>query len=312
MSDLSTAPVSPSTDAERAEFSTVITPALLKFYADCARTIVWRTPETSAWGVLLSEVMSQQTPVKRVEPSWIEWMRSWPTPAHLAAADTADVLRAWGKLGYPRRALRLKECAQAIVDKHGGEVPESVPALLALPGIGDYTARAVAAFAYRQRVPVVDTNVRRTYGRLVDGKFLPPAASKRELALVESMLPESPEVAAQWSVAIMELGALVCTTKPDCASCPLIDACTWQRLGRPAPSEAEQDKARKRVQKFAGTDRQVRGKIMAVLRDATSPVAMPDIEAVWPQDPAQLSRALFSLLEDGLAIQDANGHVTLP
>lgn len=312
MSDLSTAPLSPNSDTEREEFSKVITPTLLEFYANNARTIVWRTPETSAWGVLLSEVMSQQTPVKRVEPSWVEWMHTWPTPEDLAAADIAEVLRAWGKLGYPRRALRLKDCAEAIVDKHGGEVPDSVSDLLELPGIGDYTARAVAAFAFRQRVPVVDTNVRRVYGRLVSGKFLPPAASKRELALVESMLPEAPEVAAQWSVAIMELGALVCTTKPDCDSCPLIDACTWQRLGCPQPSEAEQAKARKRVQKFTGTDRQVRGKIMAVLREATSSVPLADVEVVWPQDPAQFSRALFSLLEDGLAIQDANGHVALP
>lgn len=305
-------PLAPANDADRAEFSRIITPALLTFYSDHARSIVWRTPETSAWGVLLSEVMSQQTPVKRVEPSWIEWMNTWPTPADLAAADTADVLRAWGKLGYPRRALRLKECAQAIVDRHAGEVPQSVEELLSLPGIGDYTARAVAAFAYQQRVPVVDTNVRRVFVRLVEGRFLPGSASKRELALVESMLPQEPSRAALWSVAIMELGALVCTTKPDCESCPLISACTWQRLGSPAPSEAEQDKARKRVQKFAGTDRQVRGKIMAVLREASQPVPMTEIEVVWPQDPAQLSRALFSLLEDGLAVQDSQGHVSLP
>lgn len=304
------APV-PSNDTQRAEFSAAITPALLQFYAEHAREIVWRTPATTAWGVLLSEVMSQQTPVRRVEPSWEEWMERWPTPTALAAADTADVLRAWGKLGYPRRALRLKECAQAIVDLHGGEVPSAVEDLLKLPGIGEYTSRAVAAFSYRQRVPVVDTNVRRVYSRLVDGRFLPGTPSKKELAHVEAMLPEDSETAATWSVAIMELGALICTTKPQCELCPLKQACSWQQLGCPAPKEEDLAKAKKRVQKFEGTDRQVRGKIMAVLREAHAPVPQSAIDIVWP-DGAQRSRALYSLLDDGLAVQHDNGMFSLP
>lgn len=282
---------------------------LRDWYHANGRTIIWRNPSTSAWGILLSEVMSQQTPVARVEPIWKEWIERWPTPALFAEATPDQVLRAWGKLGYPRRALRLLECAQAIVVRHGGEVPRDVEKLLALPGIGDYTARAVAAFAYGQRVPVVDTNVRRVYRRLIDGQFLPGPARKAELALVEALLPDSG--APEFSVALMELGALVCTTNPKCDLCPVRDVCAWQQAGCPAPSEEEVAAAKRRVQKFEGTDRQVRGLIMDVLRAATEPVSLSEIDVVWP-DAAQRSRALFSLLEDGLAEQDEKGYFHLP
>lgn len=282
---------------------------LIDWYEAHGRDIAWRHPGTSPWGVLLSEVMSQQTPVVRVEPAWIAWMERWPTPAALASASNADVLRAWDRLGYPRRALRLKECAQAIVEGHGGEVPCDVDALLALPGIGDYTARAVAAFAFGLRVPVVDTNVRRVYARLMKGQLLPGLARRQDLADVAALLPE--RRAPEFSVAIMELGALVCTTKPACSSCPLIDVCSWQRAGRPEPAAHEIAAAKKRVQKFEGTDRQVRGKIMRLLREARSPVPLAQIDAVW-EDAAQRSRALFSLVEDGLAVQVGEQHFALP
>ena len=285
---------------------------LITWFAANKRDIVWRTPDTSAWGILLSEVMSQQTPVKRVEPIWQEWMRRWPTPTDFAQASADDVLRAWGKLGYPRRALRLLECARVVVDKHGGDVPSDVDELLALPGIGDYTARAVAAFAYGQRVPVVDTNVRRVYSRWKLGRFLPGAASKRDLAQVEALLPQEPQQAADMSVALMELGALVCTaTSPDCDACPLIKNCAWQSAGCPEPSAEELARAKKRVQKFTGTDRQVRGLIMDVLRGATAPVPQSRIDAAWPDAP-QRARALYSLLTDGLAEQTPDGLFQLP
>lgn len=283
---------------------------LLPWFRTHARPLAWRNPSTSAWGILLSEVMSQQTPVARVEPIWVEWMQRWPTPAALADAPTDAVLRAWGRLGYPRRALRLKDCAQALVDSHDGEVPASVEELLALPGVGDYTARAVAAFHFGQRVPVVDTNVRRVYRRVIDGRFLPGTASRRELTEVAAILPT--EDAPEFSAALMELGALVCTaTAPDCPACPLRAQCEWQRLGCPAPTEAEELAAKKRVQKFTGTDRQVRGLIMAVLREAEAPVPKERIDIIWPDD-AQRSRALFSLLQDGLAEQDEQGYFHLP
>lgn len=283
---------------------------ILQWFRINARDLAWRDPDTSAWGILLSEVMSQQTPVARVEPIWLEWMEKWPTPEAFAAASTDEVLRAWGKLGYPRRALRLLECAREIVDKHGGRVPDTVEELLALPGIGDYTARAVAAFAFQQNVPVVDTNVRRVYKRAVEGRFLQGTASKKELIDVTSILPA--ENGPEFSAGIMELGALVCTaTSPKCAVCPLLDLCEWQRLGCPAPSEEELASAKKRVQKFMGTDRQVRGLIMDVLRGAETPVEKSRIDLVWP-DAAQRSRALFSLIDDGLAEQDENGLFHLP
>ena len=296
------------------------------WYRDNARDLPWRRPGTTPWGILLSEVMSHQTPVARVAPSWEEWIARWPTPADLAAAPTDAVLRAWGTLGYPRRALRLKECAQTLVDAWDGAVPRSVDSLLALPGIGDYTARAVAAFAYGKAVPVVDTNVRRVYARAVLGRPL-ARPQKAELAWVAELLPgAAPDSAAEadsapaadasasdaavFSAGLMELGALVCTaTNPACDTCPLLDDCAWVAAGCPEPTEEEL--ARRKVQKFEGTDRQVRGKIMKVLRDADAPVSQSAIDVVWPDD-AQRSRALYSLLEDGLAAQDADGRFRLP
>lgn len=253
--------------------------------------------------MLLSEVMSHQTQVERVAPIWQEWMQRWPTPVAFAQASTAEVLRAWGSLGYPRRALRLKECAQVIVDEHGGEVPEDVDKLLALPGIGDYTARAVACFAYGKNVPVVDTNVRRVVARVERGEAL-GAPGKKEIEQVAALLPE--QNGPEFSVGLMELGALVCTARaPKCEECPVRSECTWLAAGKP---EAE---VKKRAQRFVGTDRQVRGKIMRLLRESESPVEQKLIDDLW-HDPAQLSRALFSLLEDGLAEQDEKGYFHLP
>lgn len=287
---------------------TVIDPSIVStWFAANARDLPWRRPETSAWGVLVSEVMSQQTPVARVAPQWEEWMECWPTPADLAAAPTAEVLRAWGSLGYPRRALRLKECAGEVVAKHDGNVPSGVAELLELPGIGDYTARAVAAFAFEQAVPVVDTNVRRVYARAVLGRPL-AKPQKAELEWVAALLPETN--AHVFSAGLMELGALVCTaTRPACEACPLASSCAWLAAGSPPPTEEEL--ASKKVQKFEGTDRQVRGKIMKVLREASAPVPQAEIDVVWPDAP-QRSRALYSLLEDGLAVQNDDGLFHLP
>ena len=304
------------------------TATVIAWYRANARDLPWRRPGTTPWGVLLSEVMSHQTPVARVAPIWEEWIARWPTPADLAAASTDDVLRAWGTLGYPRRALRLKECAQTLADDWSNHVPPSVPALLALPGIGDYTARAVAAFAYGQAVPVVDTNVRRVYARAVLGRpiarpqkaelewvaeLLPGAAAPAPDATGAAPAPRTPDRAtdaAMFSAGLMELGALVCTaTNPACSSCPLRDDCAWLAAGSPAPTAEEL--ARRKVEKFAGTDRQVRGKIMKILREASEPVPQSEIDLVWP-DVTQRSRALYSLLEDGLATQDADGRFRLP
>ena len=273
-----------------------------------ARDLPWRRPDTTPWGVLVSEFMLQQTPVSRVDPIWRDWMECWPTPSALAAAPRSDVLRAWGRLGYPRRAIRLHDAAAAITEQHGGAVPSDVDALEALPGIGSYTARAVAAFGYGRRAPVVDTNVRRVVARAVHGRGdAGPARTKADLADVDALLPHDDAGAAVVSAGLMELGAVVCTARsPRCPLCPVAHTCAWVAAGKPA-----YDGPRKPVQRFAGTDRQVRGRLMDVLRTAPEPVERTALDAVW-SDAGQRDRCLHSLLVDGLAEQTDDGRFALP
>ena len=281
--------------------------AIVDWYATAARDLPWRRPGIDAWSVLVSEVMLQQTPVARVEPAWRAWLERWPTPADLAAASPADVIRAWGKLGYPRRALRLREAAAAIVERHGGVVPAEVSALEALPGVGTYTARAVACFGHGSPQPVVDTNVRRVVARLVHGHAEAGNARAADLADISELTPDDPERAVRFSVAAMELGALVCVAgTPRCGACPVRDRCAWVLAGRPA-----HDGPPRRVQKFAGTDRQVRGRLLDVLRAAAHPVEAAELDAAW-DDAVQRSRCLDSLLADGLVEQTPEGLFTLP
>ncbi len=281
--------------------------ALVDWFAGAARDLPWRRPDTDPWAVLVSEVMLQQTPVARVEPVWREWMARWPTPAGLAAASPAEVIRAWGKLGYPRRALRLRETAAALVDRHGGEVPADVVALEALPGVGTYTARAVACFGHGQPQPVVDTNVRRVVARLVHGRAEALPARVADLTDVAALTPADPARAVRFSVAAMELGALVCVARtPRCGACPVRTSCAWRLAGSPAT-----DGPPKRVQRFAGTDRQVRGRLLDVLRAAPGPVPATELDAAW-DDAVQRGRCLDSLLADGLVEQTADGRFTLP
>ncbi|WP_407691667.1 HhH-GPD family protein [Pseudonocardia thermophila] len=273
-----------------------------------ARDLPWRRPGTTPWGVLVSEFMLQQTPVARVAPVWEQWIAEWPRPSALAATSRADVLRAWGKLGYPRRALRLHEAAAAIATRHGDVVPSDVAELEALPGVGTYTARAVAAFAYGRRCPVVDTNVRRVVARAVHGAGdAGPARVKADLADVDALLPQDDATAAVVSAGLMELGALVCTARsPRCGVCPIQAECAWLANGKP-----EYQGPRRPVQTFAGTDRQVRGRLLDVLRAADAPVPREALDAVW-DDAAQRDRCLLALLEDGLAEQTDDGLFTLP
>lgn len=276
------------------------------WYATAARDLPWRRPGTSPWAVLVSEVMLQQTPVARVLPVYDQWLDRWPGAADLAADAPGEAVRAWGRLGYPRRALRLHAAAVVVVDRHGGALPTNVPELLELPGVGDYTARAIAAFAHRQRHPVVDTNVRRVVARSVEGVADAPV-HRRDLALVEALLPEGSEAAATTSVALMELGALLCVAgTPRCAGCPLLNRCGWVAAGRPAL-----DAPVRRPQAYAGTDRQVRGRLLGVLRDAQGPVAGQVLEQVW-DEPVQRGRALSGLLADGLVERRGEGAYALP
>ena len=215
--------------------STPYAEPVLAWYARHARDLPWRAPGATPWSVLVSEIMLQQTPVARVLPEYLRWIARWPTPAALAAEPAGEAIRQWGRLGYPRRALRLHETATILTRGHGGMVPADRDALLALPGIGSYTAAAVASFAFGQRHAVLDTNVRRVLARLVAGRPTAAAApSVAERRLAESLLPAEPAVAARWSVAVMELGALVCTTaSPRCSTCPVARDCAWLAAGRP-------------------------------------------------------------------------------
>jgi A/G-specific adenine glycosylase len=272
---------------------------LLDWYAGCARDLPWRRPDATAWAVLVSELMLQQTPVARVLPVYRAWLERWPGPRELANTTAGEAVRMWGKLGYPRRALRLHECARVLVAEFDGEVPDDVTLLLRLPGIGEYTARAIAAFAFGQRVPVVDTNVRRVHARAVLGAAEAGAPSTtRDLRAIEALLPTEPAVAARLSVALMEFGALVCTARaPRCDSCVLASGCAWFAAGRPS-----YDGVRVKPQTFAGTDRQVRGRLLDVLRATPHPVGRAQLDLAWPE-PAQRERALASLLADGLIVE---------
>jgi A/G-specific adenine glycosylase len=287
-------------------------PVLAWFDAN-ARDLPWRSPDRTPWGVLVSEVMLQQTPVVRVLPAWEAWMRRWPAPADLAADAPGEAIRMWGRLGYPRRALRLHACATALRDLHGGEVPADHAALLALPGIGTYTAAAVASFAFGGRHAVVDTNVRRVLARAVGGTAHAPATpTAAELRLAADLVPDDPAEAARWAVASMELGALICTARaPRCADCPVADRCRWQLTGTPPHSGPP-----RRGQAYAGTDRFVRGLILGALRAVAAPLTHADLVAAAPdavlRDPRQRDRCLDGLVADGLVEPLGGDRYALP
>ncbi|PPH38290.1 adenine glycosylase [Rathayibacter sp. AY1E3] len=283
--------------------------AITAWFRTSARDLPWRREGFPAWGTLVSEFMLQQTPVVRVVPRLAEWLERWPTPSALAAVPPGEAVRAWQSLGYPRRALRLHACAVAIAEEHGDVVPDDVETLLALPGIGDYTARAIAVFAYGRRHPVVDTNVRRVLARAVDGAAEPgPPRTRADLAAMSALLPESLSEAAAFNAGAMELGAVVCTARaPRCDECPIRDLCRWRAEGYPehtGPVKAKQ-------KRFEGSDRQVRGLILAELRAAHGPVTAAEVESLWP-DADQRGRALAGLLADGLATGGPEDGYLLP
>lgn len=293
-----------------------LVPPVLEWFDTAERDLPWRADDRTPWGVLVSEVMLQQTPVARVEPLWRRWMARWPTPADLADESPAEVLRAWDRLGYPRRALRLQQCARVVVEQHDGVLPRTEDELLALPGIGTYTAAAVMAFAHGRRAVVVDTNVRRVLRRALAGQALPPPSLTRsELREAGTVVPDDDARASRWSAAVMELGALVCTARsPRCDVCPVADQCAWRLAGQPADALAHV----RRRQAWHGTDRQVRGRIMAALREADHPLpddvlhrelagagasGRPGTGPVAPVGTAQYRRCLAGLVADGLVVE---------
>ena len=276
-----------------------------------------RAADVSDWGTLVFEIMSQQTPIARVQPIWLEWMERWPTPADVAAASSADIIVAWANLGYPSRALRLKACAAAIVEKHGGEVPLSLKELTLLPGVGTYTASALLAFRHGIRVPVLDTNVRRALVRFLDGREFPPhtTPSKAETMRADAILPEDGRHAAEVSLSLMEFGALVCTQlSPSCDECTIHEHCAWALAGYP------KDEKRPTPQPYAGTDRQARGRIMKALRtahfegtDGLTKRKVLDAARIDGGDRYQPARVYRALLKDGMIVYNEDTkRVTLP
>ena len=275
------------------------------WFATHARDLPWRVQPT-AWGVLVSEVMLQQTPVARVQPVWSSWMQRWPAPSDLAADSVAEAIRAWGRLGYPRRAMRLHAAATVITTEHAGNVPADYETLRTLPGVGDYTAAAVVSFAFRGRAVVLDVNVRRLFARYFAGLATAPGhVTAAERAMASALVPATPEAAATWAGATMELGQVLCTARnPACERCPLAVGCSWLAAGQPG---AEQPTTRR--QGYYGTDRYVRGLIMRRLRDG--PTERDELDVLW-NDPDQSARALDSLVADGLVDPYASDKFALP
>lgn len=279
---------------------------LISWYRENARPLPWRTLGVSAWAILVCEVMSQQTPISRVLPAWKEWMDRWPNPQALAAASPAEVILAWGSLGYPRRGLRLRECAIAVVDEWGGELPRSRSDLLTLPGVGPYTADAVVAFAFREPATVLDVNVRRVLARLDGEEFPPDSLRKWEIARAEKLVPTDGEESAEWNAAIMEFGALICKARnPQCATCPISSKCGWFAAGKPPHTKP------RKVQSFAGTHREARGKIMKVLREGSEAITLEELQAATGLTSERFGPAYDSLIADGLAATTPSG-ISLP
>ena len=278
---------------------------IMAWFERSARDLPWRR-NASPWAILVSELMLQQTPVPRVVPVYEAWVERWPTPSSLAAEAPGEAVRAWGRLGYPRRALRLHAAAVAIVERHGGVVPDDLDDLLALPGVGSYTAAAVSSFAFAGRQVVLDTNVRRVFARIARGQQFPATsvnAAERDLAA--SLLPLHD--AHRWAGATMELGAVICTARaPRCDECPVESWCRWRAAGHP-----EFDGERRPTQSWEGTDRQCRGRLMAVLRATHDPVPKSQLDLVWP-DAVQRERALDGLVADGLVEPVGYDSFSLP
>jgi A/G-specific adenine glycosylase len=268
----------------------------------------WRSTR-DPWAVLVSEVMAQQTQVSRVVPAYHRFLLEFPNPAACAEASLGEVLRAWQGLGYNRRARNLHRSAMAMVADHGGSVPGTLKALLALPGVGAYTARAVLAFAFEVDVGVVDTNAGRVLSRGVAGRPIRPGDAQR---LVDAMVP----VGEAWTFgqALLDLGASVCTaSRPRCGQCPIAAMCRWAASGLPDPDPAVGSAGVSTPQSaFAGSDRQGRGRLIDRLRRGGVTTGQVADAAGWPKDPARAERVVLGLLAEGLVVRDAAGVLHLP
>jgi A/G-specific adenine glycosylase len=281
--------------------------ALLAWGDDVRRDLPWRTTR-DPWAILVAELMLQQTQVNRVIPRYAAFLAAFPTAAACAAAPVAEVVRAWEGLGYNRRAVSLHRAAEVVVEQHGGALPDDLDALLALPGVGPYTARAVLAFAFERDVAVVDVNAARFLARAVAGARLTPAAAQR---LADAQVPAGTGWA--WNQSVLDLGATVCTKRsPRCPHCPLVATCAWARTGFAGVDPAEGSAGTGgRQSTFVGSDRQGRGRLVQALR--TGPVEIDRVADVagWPDDPERARRVADGLVGDGLA-EYVDGQLALP
>jgi A/G-specific adenine glycosylase len=279
---------------------------LLGWWEDRRRDLPWRRTR-DPWAVLLCEVMAQQTRVARVAERWPAMVERYPTPAAMAADGPAEVVRAWSGLGYNRRALNLHRCAIAVVERHGGALPDDLDALLALPGIGPYTARAVLAFAFESDAAIVDTNTARVLARWAGRRLTP----KEVQVAADAALPAGRAWA--WNQAMLDLGAGVCARRsPRCEGCPVRARCAWWSAGRPAPDPADGSAGVTGGQPpFAGSDREGRGRLVEALR--LGPVRTASLGEVmgWPGDPDRAAAVAARVVADGLA-EPVAGTLRLP
>jgi A/G-specific adenine glycosylase len=283
---------------------TALQAGLIGWWAASGRDLPWRATR-DPWAVLISELMLQQTQVSRVRERWPEFLEAFPSPAACAEAPVGDVVRAWAGLGYNRRAVNLHRAACAVVERHGGELPDDLAALLALPGVGPYTARAVLVFAFERDVGLVDTNAGRFVSRAGAGR---PLAAGEAQALADSLVPEG--MAWAWGSAVFDLGALVCRRRvPACSACPVVGECAWARAGWPEPDPVAAGSAgiSGGQAPFAGSDRQGRGRLVDALRAGAVPVDRLPSATGWPDDPDRATRVAATLVADGLATWSPDG-----
>ena len=269
--------------------------AVLAWAAAAHRDLPWRRTR-DAWAVLVSEAMLQQTQVARVVPKYHTFLERFPTPAACAAASQGEVVTLWAGLGYNRRAAQLHRAARIAVADHGGEVPDSLAGLLALPGVGPYTARAVLAFAFEQDAAVVDTNVARVLARRA-GRTLRPVEVQRH---ADDWLPAGSAWA--WNQGLLDLGATRCTPRaPGCDGCPVAAGCAWAATGNPEPDPARGSAGVSGGQsRFEGSDRQGRGRLVDALR--RGPVGQGQLAGVmgWPEQEERASRVAAGLVAEGM------------
>ncbi|MDQ3932657.1 MAG: A/G-specific adenine glycosylase [Actinomycetota bacterium] len=267
----------------------------------------WRATR-DPWSVLVAEIMLQQTQTARVAPRYHDFLATFPNPAACATAPPGEVLRRWEGLGYNRRAVSLHRAAQVIVERHGGAVPDALDALLALPGVGPYTARAVRSLAFGHDCGVLDTNAARVLARALAGRRLSQGEAQ---SLADSIVP--PGRSRDWNQAVMDLGSGVCTRKgPRCGDCPVLHLCAWAATGWQQPDPADGTAGSSVPQSpFAGSDRQGRGRLVQALRAGPLPLDQAPQASGWAQDPERAHRVVDALIAEGLA-EHRDGVLRLP